>query len=84
MLCAHADADAIPTSHLKDSLSGPSEGEATALAALNDIMSANNGVNLALRNLRSTLPLVVEESLKLGLAFDSPRTGRKRGPSSYP
>jgi hypothetical protein len=74
----------VTPSHLKDSLSGLSEGEATALAALNDIMSANTGVNLALRNLRSTLPLVVEESLKLGLAFDSPRTGRKRGPSSYP
>jgi hypothetical protein len=60
-----------------DALSGLSEGEATALAALNDLMSADAAIKLASRNLKAILPLVKEEAHKLGLTFDPQAPGAR-------
>lgn len=60
-----------------DPLSGLSMKEAVTLAGLNDVRNDTAGINLALRNLRSILPLVKAEALKLGLVFDPDAPGAR-------
>ena len=70
-------ADKTTSTTIRNSLSGLSEGEVTALAGLNKIRNQAAGIQLAQRNLQAVLPLVQEEALKLGLTFSPHAPGAR-------
>jgi integrase len=60
-----------------ESLEGLSEGDATALYSLNELMDTSVGAKLAQRRLVAVLPLVELQAHQLGLTFDAHAPGAR-------